>query len=206
MSNSVNITYVNKSVNQDLPSVFIFTKNFVPSFNVYTNAIAWKIIDLVGRGSSCEFSYPIETQVRASWSDGSCKTRKLTANIGEQFMIREDSTGIVLDADGSASQTTAIDIINHAKISNGASAQLYKDGKLLMQKNIVAYNQRATFILHPKIYWGIASEIQEGEFISSAVINSTHFFEQNLEGVSAATVSLNGNAETGYYFSVDSQE
>jgi len=205
MSNSINITYVNKSVNRDLPSVFIFTKNFMPSFNVYTDAVAWKIIDLVGRGSSCAFEYPMETQVRASWNERSYKTRLLEASIGDQFIVKEDNTGIVLQKGSSASQTNGIDIVNHVKVSNGVSAQLYKDGKLLMQKNIVTHNQRATFILHPKIYWGIASEIQEGEFISSAVINSTHFFEQDLEGVTEATVSLNGNAETGYYFKVDTQ-
>ncbi len=204
MSNSIQITYVNKSVNRDLPSVFIFTKNFRPPFNVYTDAVAWTIIDLVGRGSSCEFSYPIATEVRASANDGSHKTRPLSADIGDQFTIKQDNNGIILHADGSASQTTAIEVVNQANIDNGVNVQLYKDGKLLMQKHLTD-NQRATFVLHPKIYWGIASEIQEGEPLSSAVINSTHFFEQNLEGVTEATISLNGNAETGYYFKVDSQ-
>lgn len=205
MSNVVKITYVNKSVNQALPSIFVFTKNHLPSFNVYTDAVAWKVIDLVGRGSSCEFYYPLNTQVGASWNDHTHRTQLLDAEMGKQFVVKEGNAGTVLEQDGVAPQTTAIEVANEVKVNNGMNAQLYKDGKLLMQKNVVAYGHKATFVLHPKIYWGTASEIQEGEFMSSAVINSTHFFEQNLEGVTEATISLNGNAESGYYFKVDSQ-
>lgn len=204
MSNNIKITYVNKSVNKSLPSVFIFTKNQIPSFNTYTDAVAWRVIDLVGRGSSCEFNYPLHTQVRALWNEHTCKTRLLEADIGTQFVVKEDNAGIVLTNDGSASQSNSIDVTSYVKV-NGINVQLFKDGRLLMQKKIVAHNQRATFVFYPKIYWGIASEVQEGEFISSAVINSSHFFEQNLEGVTEATVSLNGNPEIGYYFKVDSQ-
>ena len=60
-------------------------------------------------------------------------------------------------------------------------------------------------MLHPKLYWGLASEIQEGAQISSAVLNSDQFFEQDLEGVSEVTVSLYGNAEDGYQFKLENQ-
>jgi len=75
-----------------------------------------------------------------------------------------------------------------------------------MAKNIVAYRQKATFVLHPKLHWGLASEIQEGEDLSSAVLDSDHFFEQDLEGVSEVTVALTGNAEEGYEFKILSQK
>ena len=49
-----------------------------------------------------------------------------------------------------------------------------------------------------------ASEIQEGDQLSSAVLNSDSFFEQDLEGMSEVTVGLYGNAQDGYMFKIDS--
>ena len=74
----------------------------------------------------------------------------------------------------------------------------------MMTKKIVAYDQKATFVLHTKLYWGLASEIQEGDQLSSAVLNSDSFFEQDLEGMSEVTVGLYGNAQDGYMFKIDS--
>jgi hypothetical protein len=77
---------------------------------------------------------------------------------------------------------------------------------VIVKKNIVACEQKAIFQLTPKIYWGIASEIQVSQSISSAVLDSNQFFEQDLANVSSATVSLNGNAEIGYNFQIEHQE
>jgi hypothetical protein len=85
------------------------------------------------------------------------------------------------------------------------SVHLSKDGRTIISKNIVAYGQKATFVLHPKLYWGIASEIQEGMELSSAVLDTDDFFEQNLEGVSDVTVGLYGNAKDGYQFKIEDQ-
>ncbi len=76
----------------------------------------------------------------------------------------------------------------------------------MMTKKIVAYGQKATFVLHPKLYWGLASEIQEGEQLSSAVLNSTSFYELDLEGLTEVTIGLYGNAQSGYDFKVDSKK
>ncbi len=88
--------------------------------------------------------------------------------------------------------------------NGGIKVSLFKDGRVIMTKNIVAYGQKATFQLHPKLYWGLASEIQEGKLLSSAVLDSDHFYEQNLEGVTEVTLGLYGNARDGYEFKVDS--
>jgi hypothetical protein len=42
--------------------------------------------------------------------------------------------------------------------------------------------------------------------LNSAVLNTDKFFEQDLEGVSKVTISLNGNAQDGYSFKIESQE
>ena len=76
----------------------------------------------------------------------------------------------------------------------------------MLTKKIVGYGQKATFVLKPKLYWGIASEIQESELINSAILNTDSFFEQDLEGVTEVNISLNGNAKEGYTFRIDSQK
>jgi hypothetical protein len=206
MSSNVKINYVNKSMNMDLPNIFIFIKNEIPTFDCLEDGVAWKVIENVGRESSCQFTFPIETDVCASWNGGSCKTNKLSSVIGTKYSVLQDDTGITIVSDGSAGDTKSIDVCNNVHVENGISVDMYKDGRIMMSKNIVGYGQKATFVLHPKLYWGIASEIQEGAQLNSAVLNSDHFFEQNLEGVSNATVALYGNAGDGYQFKIENQQ
>ena len=69
----------------------------------------------------------------------------------------------------------------------------------------MAYDQKATFVLHPKLYWGPGlRKSRRGTSVSSAVLNSDSFFEQDLEGMSEVTVGLYGNAQDGYMFKIDS--
>lgn len=205
MSN-IKITYVNRSMNKDLPKIFVFTKNEVPTFDALKDGVAWKVIENVGRESSCEFSFPIETDVRAAWNENTCKTKSLPSDIGSRYVVAQDETGIVLQRDGNAGNVRSIDVCNDIHVKNGISVELYKDQRLMMCKNIVAFGQKATFVIHPKLYWGVASEIQEGELLSSAVLESDHFYEQNLEGVSEVVIGLYGNAQDGYQFKVENQE
>ena len=206
MSNHIKITYVNRSMNQDLPKIFLFLKNELPTFDALRDGVAWRVIEDVGRGSSCTLNYPIETAVSASWNGHSCQTAMLDSTIGKRYCVVEDETGITITESGNAGNTRSIDVASKIHVINGISVDLYKDGKLMMRKKTVAYDQKATFVLHPKLYWGLASEIQEGEQLSSAVLNSDSFFEQDLEGVSEVTVGLYGNAEDGYCFKIESQK
>ena len=206
MSNNVKITYVNRSMNQDLPKIFLFLKNEIPTFDALKEGVAWRVIEDVGRGSSCTVNYPIETAVSASWNDHTCQTALLGSTIGKRYCVEEDETGITISEEGNAGNTRSIDVTSQIHVPNGISVDLYKDGKLMMRKKTVAYDQKATFVLHPKLYWGLASEIQEGEQLSSAVLNSDSFFEQDLEGVSEVTVGLHGNAQDGYQFVIESQK
>jgi hypothetical protein len=204
MSTDVKITYVNKSNDTDKPTVFVFTKNLVPTFDVLKDGVAWQVMPNIGKDSQSEFIYPINTMVQAIWGDCN-KTRMLEAEIGKRYTVLEDHTGIVLTPNGNSSQSNAIEVNSLVQIDGGIEAQLVKDGKVIMTKKIAAYDQKATFILHPKLYWGLASEIQEGQLISSAVLRTDNFFEQDIEDVLEATVTLTGNAKEGYQFSVENK-
>lgn len=203
MTTNVKIRYINRSVNRDLPTVFIFAKNTLPTFSALRDGVAWKTFPKVGKGSSCEFVFPIETEIRAAWNGGCCKTAQLSSVIGRRYGVIQDATGFRMVNQKAASQTNAIEIASQIKVPGGIKAQLFKDDRLLVEKEVVAFGQKATFILHPKLYWGIASEIQDGQAISSAVLNTDHFFEQDLEGVTRCDVVLYGNAQEGYEFKVE---
>jgi len=202
--NDVKITYVNHSMNLDSPSVFVFTKNEIPTFDALKEGVAWKVIRKIGRGSRCQFTFPTATSISASWNNGTAQTALLPADIGSKYTVVKDASGIVLTGSGDADSTRAIDVCNEVRTPGGVSVNLYKDGRIIMTKNIVAYNQKATFVMHPKLYWGLASEIQEGDLLSSAVLNSNNFYELDLEGVSEVALGLYGNAKDGYEFKIDS--
>ena len=94
MSSNVNIKYVNHSMNLDQPSVFVFTKNEIPSFDALREGVAWRVINKVGRGSSCNFTFPISTEISASWNDGCCRTAMLPAVIGIRLCVATDKPAL----------------------------------------------------------------------------------------------------------------
>ena len=64
---------------------------------------------------------------------------------------------------------------------------------------IIDFGKIHTSVLHPKLYWGLASEIQESKQKDFTGSNSNNFFELDLEELSEITVTLHGNAEDGYH-------
>lgn len=205
-TSDVKITYVNNSMNEDMPNIFVFTRNELPSFDAIRNGVAWKVIKNIGRGSKSNFIYPYQTSIRATWENGTNETNELICKIGKRYTVEQNATGIVLKQDGNATAANDIELMNNIQVKKGVSAELLKGDNVIVKKNIVAYEQKASFQIAPKIYWGIASEIEISQSISSAVLDSNVFFEQDLTNVSAATVSLNGNAEIGYNFKIEHQE
>ncbi|EJL61192.1 hypothetical protein [Flavobacterium sp. CF136] len=204
--NDVKITYINNSLNEDMPKIFVFTQNELPSFNAIRDGVAWKVISNIGRNSRSTFVFPSQTSIRATWEEGANETNQLICEVGKRYTVQKNATGIVLQQDGNAISPMDIELMNNIQVKKGVSVQLLKGGNVIVKKNIVAYEQKAAFQLAPKIYWGIASEIQVSQSISSAVLDSNKFFEQDLANVSAAIVSLNGNAEIGYNFKIEHQE
>ena len=195
------ITYVNYSDGADLPTIFVFAKNAIPGFDELEDGIAWRVLPDIAKGSSSEFTVLPTCTVRASWG-GVNRTESLVAEPGQRYAVVEDDTGIVLLHVGSASQPNVIEVTSEVQVTGGITAHLLNDGKLLMQESIVAYGQKATFVLERKLYWGLASEIQESQLIRSAVLDSLDFFEQDLSGVTGATVTLTGDWRSGYLFEV----
>lgn len=202
MSTDVKITYVNNTMNPDKPTIFLFAKNRVPKFDVLKHGVAWRALAKIGKDSSSEFVFPKITTLRVMWGDGH-RTPLLEAEIGKKYTVIENNTNIVLVPNGNAAHAHAIEVSSKIKVDGGIRVQLGKDSKVLLEKRTVAYDQKATFILEPKLYWGMAAEIREGQLIGSAVLNSDSFFEQDIHGVTRAIVTLSGNTKEGYQFHLE---
>ncbi|MFT7009423.1 MAG: hypothetical protein ACJAXJ_003971 [Colwellia sp.] len=201
------IKYINQSMNKDLPQVFVFARNEVPTFDAITDGVAWRVISNIGRGSMASFTYDNTYSIRARWQNGANQTSTLAAQIGKRYNVLRNKTGIVIKQTGEANAEGTIELNSLVNVENGISAQLCNDNRLIMGKKIVGYQQSAVFKPGNKIYWGLASSITEGKGLgtASAVLNSNSFFELELSGVAEVVVSLNGNAENGYYFEVEEQ-
>ncbi|WP_420551196.1 hypothetical protein [Tenacibaculum aiptasiae] len=197
------ICYINKSANKDLPKVFVFAQNATPNFNYIEEGIAWKVIKNIGRGSRSTFYYSNEYAVQASWENDTNSTALVAAQTGCKYQIVKDTTGIILKLNGDASDAKTIEIENNIETTNGITAQFCNNGNTLLQKKQVGYNQIAIFKPSRTIYFGLASEVTEGNGLQSAVINSSKFFELDLTGLSNVIVSLNGNPKSGYYFQLE---
>jgi PKD repeat protein len=195
------ITFVNESGNPNPPTVFVFAKNAASPSDELTAAIAWRVMSDVGTGSSSVLIYPRTFTVRASDAWGNF-TPSLAAEIGRRYQVILDPTGIVLMPSRIASQPNAIEVVS-ALIQGAIDVALYKNDKLFMLETAVVPAQKATFIVEPKLYWGISPDIEEGQVIGMAVLQTAVFFEQDLEGVTGATVTLTGNVKDGYQFVVE---
>lgn len=196
------ITYVNETETPDQPTIFVFAKNAASPSDELTGEIAWRVMPDVGTGSSSVLIYPLTFTVRAGDMWGNM-TPSLAAEVGGRYEVVDDVTGIVLGPSGSASQSNAIEVICQRQ-KGSINVLLLKDDKAFMLEANVVPAQKATFILEPKLYWGIASDIEEAQLISTAVLQTDVFFEQDLEGVTQATVTLTGDPTTGYQFEVES--
>ena len=197
------ITFVNDSDDPNLPEILVFARNEASASDELTDEVAWRVMSDLAKGASSTFLYLHAGTVQAMWGDCN-KTSALPTSVGSRYTVEEDATGIVIVPSGSATQPNAIEVSSVVHVDGGILAQLFRDDKLFMQEQIVAYGQKATFIVEPTLYWGVAAEIQEGQLVASAVLETDTFFEQNLEGVSQATVTLSGDSLTGYQFTVES--
>ena len=104
MSTEINLKFINKSNDTDSSDIIVFHKD-QPASEL---AVAWKIMPKV-KTTAESFVYPINLVVQATWAKGK-KTRPVDAQIGKQYSVVKDDTGIVLKEAGEASQPAAIDV------------------------------------------------------------------------------------------------
>ncbi len=168
MTQNINLTFINNSNDVNNSQIVIFQKNVAANFDEI--AVAWTVIKNCGVGSYHPFVYTQDTMVGASDSFGNY-TPQLLAKKGDLFHMTRDSSGDVLSYKGPATDSNSYQVAND--LSQGSiNAGLYKSGKLLLSRSNIAPGQKAIFEIKPTLWIGIASQVDEGQLISSAVVSS----------------------------------
>ena len=184
----IEITFINNSNDMNNSNVVIFQKNVATNFESTT--IAWTVIKNCGRNWSHKFLYPMQFDVAAADSYGNLSNKPVAVN-GQKWSVARSNSGDVLQLDTApSSNSNEVEIQNDLR-TGSIDAQIYKDGKLLATKTGVSPGEKAIFEFLPKIYVGVASQIEEGDTMNSAILTEMNQ-EFSLLGLSSANLIMTG--------------
>ena len=200
---TIKLNFINKSNDTNNSSIVIFQQNVAENFGEI--AIAWKVIKNCGRLDNHPFTFPMNFQVSASDSYGNY-TPQLAADNGQAFEMIRDTSGDVLQLSKvPATNPNEVEVRNNLT-SGTIAANCYKDGKLLAAKIGLAPGQKAVFEFQPTIYIGAPSQIEEGDFIDTAMTSQINT-PLNLLGIISADIVMTGggpgSGANQFYFSLE---
>lgn len=200
---TIKLNFINKSNDTNNSSIVIFQQNVAENFGEI--AIAWKVIKNCGRLDNHPFTFPMNFQVSASDSYGNY-TPQLAADNGQAFEMIRDTSGDVLQLSKvPATNPNEVEVRNNLT-SGTIAANCYKDGKLLAAKIGLAPGQKAVFEFQPTIYIGATSQIEEGDFIDTAMTSQINT-PLNLLGIISADIVMTGggpgSGANPFYFSLE---
>jgi len=188
MADVIKLNFKNESNDKNNSQVVFFQKNVSTNFDEL--AVAWKVIKNCATGWHHEFEFPLEMEIGAGDSWGNEIIKPVPAYNGQLFPVFRDLSGDQLKRDGQATSTKEVQLRND--LVNGAiSANIYKAGKLLARKTGVSPGQKAVFQFHPTIWVGVASQIEEGAIMDSAILTDINT-ELGLLGVASADIVMKG--------------
>ena len=198
MASAIQLDLFNQSTDQNNSEILIFQKNVAPGFSEI--AIAWKVIQNLGRGDHHPFTYSYDLEVNANDSWGNY-TPNFPASPSEVYqMVFSTTTGPTLQPyPPGAANSKDIDVRN--ELETGAiGANIYRSDRLLAKSFSdgintppVAPGQKAAFAFKPTIFIGVASQIEEGSVIPPAVISNLKInTELSLQGLKSADIIMKG--------------
>lgn len=183
----IKLNFINRSNDRNNSEIVIFQKNVATNFDEL--AIAWLVIKDCGQGDNHPFDYPMSMAVSASDSYGNF-TPQMTAVNGQMFAMTRSASGDTLSYSGPATSSKEVQVLN--SLGRGAiNASIYKNGRLLAQKTSVSPEQKAVFEFKPTIWIGVASQIEEGVVMNSAILSAINT-EISLLGIAKADIVMTG--------------
>jgi len=184
----VQITFINQSNDMNNSSVVIFQKNVATNFAEL--AVAWRVIKNCGRGWSHDFVYPMQYQVGARDAWGNISNLEYALN-GQSWAVDESPSGSSLNLRAQPSAgSTEVEVRNMLDVGS-MDACIFRDGKMLACKTGVSPQQKAVFEFKPTIWVGVVSQVEEGEFINSAILTTVNQ-SFSLLGLTKAHLILSG--------------
>lgn len=198
----VRLNLINNTGAMDKCDVVMFGKNMAALF--YELPVAWRAVKGFGSGESHPFIYPWDLQACASdsWPTGAPLTK---AAPGQRFTVTQGPSGHVLQPTGHSSSVKEIEVVNGLP-GAATNVALYRGDKLYAAKTSVAPGQMAAFEFKPTLWIGVATGVEEGQMLGSA-ITSYIDTELSLLGIASADIVMT-REETGpragrFRFSLD---
>lgn len=183
----IQLNFINNSNDQSNSEVVIFQKNVATGYEALP--VAWTVIRNCGIGENHPFNYPATMQVAVGDSDGNYSP-KLEAQPGQQFAATLTGSGNDIMLKGAASHPTDVQVVN--MLSQGAiSANIYRDGRRVATKTGVAPGQMAAFAFEPTLWIGVASQVEQGQIMNSAIVDQVKT-ELSLLGIAGADIVMTG--------------
>lgn len=184
---NIKLNFINHSNDTNNSEIVIFAKNTATDMQEF--AVAWKVIRFCGQGENHPFVYSTDSQVAMGDSWGNFSPR-LKAEPGQQFTAQNTASGDHLALTGASSAPDEIEVVN-GLMKGSISANIYKSGSLFAQKTSIAPGMKAVFQFTPTIWIGVASEVDEGANMSSAIVSSVNT-EISLLGIASADIVMTG--------------
>ncbi|MBI1771083.1 MAG: hypothetical protein HYR68_01735 [Burkholderiales bacterium] len=183
----VQLNFINNSNDVNNSEVVIFQKNVATNFDELP--VAWMVIKYCGIGDNHPFTFPMSMYVGASDSWGNY-TPQLAAEYGKLYSMRLTNSGDKLVAYGNSTSAKEVQVLND--LPKGAiNASIYKSGKLLATKTSIAPRQTAVFEFKPTIWIGVASQVEQGQVMNSAIVYDINT-ELSLLGIASADIVMTG--------------
>ena len=202
---TIQLNVINKSNDQNNSEIVIFPKNVATDMDEL--AVAWQVIQNLGRGSNHPFTYPMSIQVGASDSYGNF-TPHLDAAVGQKFQMVHTNSGDELELAGAASSSQELQVLN-ALTKGTITANVFKAGKLFATRTNIAPSQMAAFSFKPTIWIGVASQVTEGAVMDAAIVSSVNT-EFSLFGIASADIVMTGGGSgpdaTPFQFTLENVE
>ena len=184
----IKLRFINRSQDANNSEVLIFQKNVVANFT--ETAVAWKVIKNCGKNCYHPFFYSTDLEVGIGDDFGNYSPR-LKAKNGSLFVVSATSIGgrwLAYAGPGNSSK----DISLRNDLQMGAiNASVYAGGQMLATKTCVAPGQKAVFEFKPTIWIGAVSQVEEGQVMNSAILNSVNT-ELSLMGIASADIVMSG--------------
>ena len=186
-SQGVKLNFINLSNDVNNSEIVIFAKNVAAGFDELP--IAWTVIKYCGQGDNHPFTYPMTQTIGASDSWGNYTPRQ-DAPRGQRFAMVLNSSGDQLVSQGPATSSREIQLLN-ALPKGAVNALIYKDDRLFAIKTSIVPQQMAVFDFKPTIWIGVASQVEEGDVMNSAIISNINT-EISLLGIVSADIVMTG--------------
>lgn len=194
-TSDITIKYINNvSDDPGKPCVVVFT-NITNSSRPW--AIAWQVIKNINQQDWYTFNYTLATSIQVTWDNGKSGTPMLKVQ-KNSFSFEEIRTGLSLVENDLIATSNEFSVTNKATISGGITVTAFKDGNPIAVRHNVAKDQRVNFVLQPKLYCGVVSDIDVGEIVYLEDIPS--YTEITFDGLKSLTITLSGSLQDGYTF------